>query len=326
MFHTVICDLLGIRYPILQGAMQGGGGVELVAAVSETGGLGVLPTFGGTEQKLRADIAAVRALTAKPFGVNIMPLGRGITERCAATCIELGVPIVTTGRADPGEHVVQQLKAAGLKIVSVVPTVEHARRMEAEGVDAVVASGAEAGGHVGTVSTLPLVPQVVDAVKIPVLAAGGIGDARGFLAAFALGAVGIQMGTRFMATTESDLNDWGCAQLLAMRETDTIVTRAMTGATVRCIKTPELIAYEDALARGAGETEVTQLKRVVRGSRHDDNKADRRQSAAGQVAGLIHDVIPVRDLIEGMLADAVRLAERMPAMAGHRCNNSGKQL
>ena len=318
MFHTVICDLLGISYPILQGAMQGGGGVALVAAVSEVGGLGVLPTFGGTDQKLRADIAAVRALTAKPFGVNIMPLGRGITERCAATCIELGVPIVTTGRADPGEHVVRQLKDAGLKIVSVVPTVEHARRMEAEGVDAVVASGAEAGGHVGTVSTLPLVPLVVDAVKIPVLAAGGIGDARGFLAAFVLGAVGIQMGTRFMATVESDLNDWGRQQLLAMRETDTIVTRAMTGATVRCIKTPEIAAYEDALARGANESEITELKRVVRGSRHEENKADRRQSAAGQVAGLIHDVIPVRELIEGMLANAARLAERMTAMAKYQ--------
>ena len=315
MFHTAICDLLNIRYPILQGAMQGGGGVALVAAVSEAGGLGVLPTFGGTDQKLRTDIAAVRALTPKPFGVNIMPLGRGITERCAATCIELGIPIVTTGRADPGEHVVRQLKAAGIKVISVIPTVEHARRMAAEGVDAVVASGAEAGGHVGTVSTLPLVPQVVDAVNIPVLAAGGIGDARGFLAAFALGAVGIQMGTRFMATTESDLNEWGRAKLLAMRETDTVVTRAMTGATVRCIKTPEIAAYEEALARHADETDVTELKRVVRGSRYEDSKADRRQSAAGQIAGMIHDIVPVRDLIERMLAEATRLAERMPVAA-----------
>lgn len=318
MFHTVVCDLLNIRYPILQGAMQGGGGVALVAAVSDAGGLGVLPTFGGTDQKLRADIAAVRALTAKPFGVNIMPLGRGITERCAATCIELGIPIVTTGRADPGEHVVRQLKDAGIKVISVIPTVEHARRMEAEGVDAVVASGAEAGGHVGSVSTLPLVPQVVDAVKIPVLAAGGIGDARGFLAAFALGAVGIQMGTRFMATTESDLNEWGRAKLLAMRETDTVVTRAMTGATVRCIKTPEIVAYEDALARNAEESEITELKRIVRGSRYEESKGDRRQSAAGQVAGMIHDIVPVRDLIEGMLAEAIQLAEKMPAMARHQ--------
>src|SRR5581483_192995 len=294
MFHTVVCDLLNIRYPVLQGAMQGGGGVALVAAVSEAGGLGVLPTFGGTDQKLRADIAAVRSLTAKPFGVNIMPLGRGITERCAATCIELGIPIVTTGRADPGEHAVRQLKDAGIKVVSVIPTVEHARRMEAEGVDAVVASGAEAGGHVGTVSTLPLVPQVVDAVKIPVLAAGGIGDARGLLAAFALGAVGIQMGTRFMATRESDLNDWGRERLLAMRETDTIVTRAMTGATVRCIRTPEITAYEEAVARGADAAELKDLATRVRTSRYGEDKSERRQSAVGQVSGLISEVVSVR--------------------------------
>jgi enoyl-[acyl-carrier protein] reductase II len=314
MFHTIVCDLLGIRYPILQGAMQGGGGVELVAAVSEAGGLGVLPTFGGTDKKLRTDIAAVRERTQKPFGVNIMPMGRGITERCVATCIELGVPIVTTGRADPGEEAVAKLKGAGIKVVSVIPTVEHARRMEAEGVDAVVASGTEAGGHVGTIATLPLVPMVVDAVKIPVLAAGGIGDARGLLAAFALGAQGIQMGTRFMATAESDLNPWGRERLIAMRETDTIVTRAMTGATVRCIRTPEIVAYEEALARNAPEAEVTELMRAVRASRNDE-KPSRRQSAAGQVAGMIRDVPTVAELIEGMLVEAARLAEAMPAAA-----------
>ncbi len=314
MFHTAVCDLLGIRVPILQGAMQGGGGVDLVAAVSNAGGLGVLPTFGGPDRKLREDIAAVRERTSRPFGVNIMPMGRGITERCVATCIELGVPVVTTGRADPGADAVHKLKAAGIKVVSVIPTVEHARRMEAEGVDAVVASGTEAGGHVGTIATMPLVPMVVDAVKIPVLAAGGIGDARGFLAAFALGAQGIQMGTRFMATVESDLNAWGRQRLLEMRETDTLVTRSMTGATVRCIRTPEIAAYEEALTRHAPEAEVTELMRAVRASRNEE-KAMRRQSAAGQVAGLIRDVPTVADLIDGILAEAARLAERMPGMA-----------
>ena len=209
----------------------------------------------------------------------------------------------------------RRLKEAGIKVVSVIPTVEHARRMEAEGVDAVVASGAEAGGHVGSVSTLPLVPQVVDAVKIPVLAAGGIGDARGFLAAFALGAVGIQMGTRFMATAESDLNEWGRAQLLAMRETDTIVTRALTGATVRCVRTPEIVDYEAAVARGASAEELKAMASNIRSSRYGESKSDRRQSAAGQVAGLIADILPVRDLIEGMLAEAARLAEHLPAAA-----------
>ena len=191
------------------------------------------------------------------------------------------MPIVTTGRADPGPDVVRRLKAAGIKVVSVIPTVEHARRMEAEGVDAVVASGTEAGGHVGTVATLPLVPQVVDAVKIPVLAAGGIGDARGFLAAFALGAVGVQMGTRFMATVDA-----GRAHLLAMHETDTIVTRVLTGATVRCVRTPEIVAYEDALAAHAPEAQLTELKRMVRGARSGDDKSGTRTSAAGQIGGM----------------------------------------
>lgn len=313
MFKTEICDLLGIDVPILQGAMQGGGDARLVAAVSAAGGLGVLPTFQSSDDKLRADIAAVRATTSKPFAVNIMPMGPGITERCVATCVELAVPVVTTGRADPGEAAVRTLKDAGIKVVSVIPTVEHARRMQGEGVDAVVASGSEAGGHVGTVATMPLVPQVVDAVSIPVLAAGGIGDGRGFVAALALGACGIQMGTRFMATPESGMNAWGRAQLLAMRETDTIVTRAMTGATVRCIRTPEIEAYERALLEGVSDDEIARLKRAVRKSRNTAD-ADRRQSAAGQIAGMITDEVPAAELMAGILEEARHIIEqRLPA-------------
>lgn len=308
MFHTVICDMLDIRYPILQGAMQGGGGPELVAAVSAAGGLGVLPTFGGTEDKLREDIDATQRLTDKPFGVNITAMGKGFTDSRTAIIIETGVPVCTTGRADPGEFAVRRLKDAGVKVLSVIPTVDLAQRMEGEGVDAVIASGTEAGGHVGTVATIPLVPMVVDAVDIPVLATGGIGDARGFLAAFALGAVGVQIGTRFMATTESDLNEWGVAQLLDMAETDTIVSKAMTGSTVRCIATPELTAYEQALRDRAPEDELAALKKQVLQGRNVPDKEDRRQSAAGQIAGMIHDVRPVGELIEEMVTEAVRLA------------------
>ena len=275
----------------------------------------MLPTFGGTDQKLREDIAAVRGRTKRPFGVNIMPMGKGITERCVATCIELEIAVVTTGRADPGEDAVRKLKNAGISVVSVIPTVEHAKRMEAEGVDAVVASGSEAGGHVGSVATLPLVPQVVDAVSIPVVAAGGIGDARGFLAAFALGAVGVQIGTRFMATAESDLNAWGRERLIEMRETDTLVTRAMTGATVRCIRTPEIASYEEALANAAPDDEVARLKRAVRASRNPQLYDERRQSAAGQIAGMIKDEPTVARLITEMLEEAARLATQMPKFA-----------
>ncbi|MCB1509716.1 MAG: nitronate monooxygenase [Hyphomicrobiaceae bacterium] len=310
-FRTAICDLLGIDVPILQGAMQGGGGVDLVAAVSEAGGLGVLATFGGGDAKLREDIAMVRSRTAKPFGVNIMPMGRGITERCVATCIELDVPVVTTGRADPGEDAVTKLKAAGIKVVSVIPTVAHAKRMEAEGVDAVVASGCEAGGHVGYVATMPLVPQVVDAVNIPVVAAGGIGDGRGFVAALALGACGIQMGTRFMATVESDLNAWGRHRLQEMAETDTLVTRALTGATVRAIATPEIVAYEKAVAAGAPEAELTALARAVRATRSRNDKEASRQAACGQIAGMIRDEPTVAALMHRVLDEASAIIGRL---------------
>ena len=314
MFHTAVCDLLRIKYPLLQGAMQGGGGPELVAAVSEAGGLGVLPTFGGTEEKLREDIAAVRLRTDKPFGVNITAMGRGFTESRASIIIETGVPVCTTGRADPGEKAVRMLKDAGVKVVSVIPTVELAKRMEDEGADAIVASGTEAGGHVGTIATMPLVPMVVDAVSVPVIATGGIGDARGFLAAFALGALGVQIGTRFMATTESDLNAWGLDQLLAMKETDTTVSRAMTGSTVRCVTTPELTAYEDARLSGATKEELAELRKAVVRGRNTD-KDDKRQSAMGQIGGMIHDVRPVGEFIEEMIAEAAELAGTVQGIA-----------
>ena len=316
MFYTKICELLNIKYPLLQGAMQGGGGPRLVAAVSEAGGLGVLPTFGGTEEGLRQDICCVRALTDRPFGVNITAMGRGFTDSRANIIIETGVPVCTTGRADPGEKAVQMLKDAGVKVVSVIPTVALAKRMEAEGADAIVASGTEAGGHVGKIATMPLIPMVVDAVKIPVIATGGIGDARGFLAAFALGAEGVQIGTRFMATTESDLNNWGINQLLTMKETDTIVSRAMTGSTVRCITTPELTAYENAILSNASKDKLAELRKAVVRGRNTD-KYDKRQSAMGQIGGLIGDVRPVGELIEEMVSEAAQMASSLKKIASN---------
>ena len=294
--------------------MQGGGGPELVAAVSEAGGLGVLPTFGGTEEKLREDIEAVRRRTDKPFGVNITAMGRGFTESRASIIIKKDVPICTTGRADPGQKAVRMLKDAGIKVVSVIPTVELAKRMEDEGADAIVASGTEAGGHVGAIATMPLVPMVVDAVNVPVIATGGIGDARGFLAAFSLGALGVQIGTRFMATTESDLNAWGLDQLLTMKETNTIVSRAMTGSTVRCVATPELIAYEEARLSGASKEDLAELRKAVVRGRNTD-KGDKRQSAMGQVGGMVNDVRPVSEFIEGMITEAAQLASTVQGIA-----------
>ena len=314
MFHTAVCDLLNIRYPLLQGAMQGGGGVELVATVGNAGALGVLPTFGGTEDKLRQDIEDVKKLTEKPFGVNITAMGRGFTESRANIIIEYGVPVCTTGRADPGEKAVRMLKDAG---VEVVFRHSDCRTRKAYGAGKsrcyrCVRHGS--GRSCRHYFDDAVGSMVVDAVSVPVIATGGIGDARGFLAAFALGAQGVQIGTRFMATTESDLNEWGMSQLLAMHETDTIVSRAMTGSTVRCVMTPELKAYEDARLSGATKEELSELRKAVVRGRNTD-KDDKRQSAMGQIGGMIDDIPSVGEFIEGMIAEAARLAGDVNATA-----------
>jgi enoyl-[acyl-carrier protein] reductase II len=305
MFHTRLCELLSIRYPILQGAMQGAGGPVLAAAVSDAGGLGVLPTFGGTETQLRSDIEAVRLLTQRPFGVNITPIGPAFTESRARIVIELEVPIVTTGRGDPSTPIVQMLKQAGIIVVPVVPTVEHALRVEAEGADAIVASGTEAGGHVGRVATLPLVPQVVDAVSVPVIAAGGIADGRGFLASLALGACGIQMGTRFIASLESDASEHYKQRVLDAGNADTLVTKVLTGKPVRTIATDSLREYE---ARRLEELDSGDLRRAYR------EKSEERgeyAAVAGQISGLVSDIRGVQEIIDGILGEAAALIDEI---------------
>jgi enoyl-[acyl-carrier protein] reductase II len=305
MFHTRLCDLLAIRYPILQGAMQGAGGPELVAAVSNAGGLGVLPTFGGTEKQLRNDIDATRKLTRHPFGVNITPIGPAFTESRARIIVELDIPVVTTGRGDPGTPIVQMLKESGITVVPVVPTVAHARRVEAEGADAIVASGTEAGGHVGQVATLPLVPQVVDAVDVPVIAAGGIADGRGLVAALALGACGIQLGTRLVATHESDAPERFKQRVVDAQETDTLVTRAMTGKPVRTIGTSALHEYEAALLEGR---DASALRRIYRQTSRDRHEF---AAVAGQISGMVNEIKGVHEIFDDILSEAASLIETL---------------
>lgn len=319
MFHTELCDLLGIDLPILMGAMQGAGKPRLVAAVSEAGGLGVLPTYGEREADLVRQIEETRALTSKPFGVNITPLGAKFTERRAAICIEMGVPVVTTGLGDPGPRAVGDLRAAGIKVVPVVPSVRHALRLEAEGADAIVASGSEAGGHVGQVATLPLLPMVIDAVKVPVVAAGGIGDARGFLAAMAMGAAGVQLGTRLICTEESAGGRWYADKIIATSEEGTVVSKSLTGKTVRAFATPEVRAYEAARLEGASPEELKRLERIVRKGRHqDDAYAGEHQAVVGQIAGMLNDrqcVKPAGAVIAEIMAEAKSLTDRLAAVA-----------
>jgi len=314
MFHTALCDLLGIPLPILQGAMQGAGGPMLVAAVAEAGGLGVLPTFGGNEATLRADIEQTRALTKKPFGVNITPIGRAFTQSRAAICIEMGVKIVTTGRGDPGLNIVEMLKTAGTIVIPVIPSVRHAKRVEAEGADAIVASGCEAGGHVGTVTTLALVPQVVDAVKVPVIAAGGIGDARGFVAALALGACGIQLGTRLIATPESEASSIYKRRIIDAAETDTVVTELLTGKPVRTLATPTLVDYEKSKLAGAAADKQAELRERFRTEM--SSKAEGEYTgAAGQISGMIREIRTVREIFDSIIAEAAALSARLANIA-----------
>ena len=313
-FNNRVTEMLGVELPIVQAPMGWIARSQLASAVSNAGGMGIIETSSGELDAVKEEIRKMRDITDKPFGVNITAMGRGFTESRASIIIENDVPVCTTGRADPGEKAVRMLKDAGVKVISVIPTVELAKRMEDEGADAIVASGTEAGGHVGTIATMPLVPMVVDAVNVPVIATGGIGDARGFLAAFSLGALGVQIGTRFMATTESDLNAWGLDQLLTMKETNTIVSRAMTGSTVRCVATPELIAYEEARLSGASKEDLAELRKAVVRGRNTD-KGDKRQSAMGQVGGMVNDVRPVGEFIEGMITEAVQLASTVKGIA-----------
>jgi len=289
--------------------MGGAGGPRLVAAASNAGGLGVLAAWGLTIDGLRADIARTRAFTDKPFGVNITPISPAFTSSRAAILIEEGITIVTTGRGDPTQPIVSRLKEHSITVLPVVPTVRHALRLEAEGADAIIASGTEAGGHVGTVASLALIPQVVDAVTIPVVAAGGIADARGFVAALSLGACGIQMGTRFLASQESIAGLTQKRQVLDASEEGTLVTTLLTGKPVRVIKTP---ALEDRLHRDsdAKAPTVEPMRPIAR------EDPESMGVAAGQISGMIKSIASAEDIIKGIIEEAEEICSKL-AHFGH---------
>lgn len=299
LFHTALCDLLEIEYPIIQGAMARIGGPALVAAVSNAGGLGVLPTWGVSPDKLRQSIAETRTLTKKPFGVNIVPIGQSFTESRANIVIDEGITIVTTGRGDPTTPVVSLLKRYNIKVLPVVPTARHAIRLEEEGADAIIASGSEGGGHIGDISSLPLIPLVADAVKIPVVAAGGISDSRGFVAALALGACGIQMGTRFYATREANANPSELSRILDASAEDTIVTTAVTGK-------PSRILYDQVTIKWL------QLKKQTTTVKELPEDAI---VGAGQVLGMIKEIEDTKDIIDRILKEAAIICHRIDLLA-----------
>ena len=264
MIKTPLCEMLGIEHPILQGGMAWAATAELAAAVCNAGGLGIVGAGNAPPQAVRDELRRTRQLTGRPFGANV-PLFTAGVEETLQVFIDEGVSVVTTGGGNAGPYL-GPLQRAGIRVIPVVSSVALARRMARQGVDALIAEGMESGGHIGDVATLPLVPQVVDAVDIPVVAAGGIADGRGLAAALALGAAGIQMGTRFICTTECPVHPNYKQKILRAGDRATMVTGESFGHPVRTIRGPFVRRYEELERSGCSEEEfVARAHRAHRG-------------------------------------------------------------
>ena len=314
MLRTAICDLFGIEYPIIQGGMAHIGTAELVSAVSEAGGLGIIGAGYYPPDWLRQQIALTRERTGKPFGVSL-PLTSPHADDVIGVIIEEQVQIVTTGVGDP-DRFMPAFSALGVSVMPVVGAVSLARRLEAAGVRALVAEGAESGGHIGDTTTMPLVPQVVDAVSVPVVAAGGIADGRGLAAALALGAQGIQMGTRFVCSEECIAHADYKQKILEAHDRSTVVTGRSTGLPVRSLKNSLTVQYL-ALEEGGATPEV--LNEFGQGRMHQglvDGDVDEGSLLAGQISGMIHEIKPVRVIIEEIVAEAQEVISRLGLFQG----------
>ena len=310
MIKTKLTELLGIEYPVIQGGMAWIADAKLAAAVSEAGGLGLIGAANAPGEVVENWIREAKTLTKKPFGVNIM-LMSPYADDIARICVEQGVKVITTGAGNPGKYM-EMWKAAGIKVIPVVPSAALAKRMERAGADAVVAEGTESGGHIGELTTMALIPQVVDAVSIPVIAAGGIADARGVAAAFALGACGVQCGTIFVCAEESPAHDNFKRMIVEAKDTDTVVTGRASGAPIRCLKnklTRSLLKmeHEEELDREAYEARtVGSLRKAV-----VEGDEDNGTFMAGQIAGLVCQIAPAAVIVGKLMKDSEALLKNL---------------
>lgn len=301
MLNTRITELLGTKYPIIQGGMAWIAEANLAAAVSNGGGLGLLAGGSAPAEVIREEIRKVKSMTDKPFGVNIMLMSPN-AEELAQMVIEEKVPVVTTGAGNPGKYM-DAWKQAGIIVIPVIASVSLAKRMERTGADAIVAEGCEAGGHIGELTTMALLPQVVDAVNIPVLGAGGIADGRGLAAAFILGAEGAQIGTRFLAADECVVHENYKNLILKAKDTDSAVTGRLTGHPVRQVKnkyTRNIASAEKAFVDGEKFEEMTvgSLRKAV-----VDGDVEKGSFMAGQIAGMVTKRQPAKDILEDICLD-----------------------
>ena len=304
---TAITELLNIQYPIFQGGMAWVAEHTLAAAVSNAGGLGIIASGGAPCDYVREEVRKTKALTDKPFGVNIMLMNPEV-DAIAHMVIEEGVKVVTTGAGNP-EKYFPVWKEAGIKILPVVASVGLARRMEKYGADALIAEGCESGGHIGEMTTMTLVPQVAQAVHVPVVAAGGIGDGHGVAAAFMLGAEGVQVGTRFLLADETQIHENYKEKVLKAKDIDSQVTGRSTGHPIRVLRNPMTRKYLKMEAEGATleELEVMTLGSLRRAVVEGDVKEG--SLMAGQIAGLLNKRQTCKEIIEEMMTEAVDVME-----------------
>ena len=302
---TEITKLLGIQYPVIQGGMAWVAEHNLAAAVSNAGGLGIIGAASAPPEIVRQEIRKCKELTDKPFGVNVMLLNPN-AEEVAKIVVEEGVRVVTTGAGNPSKYM-ELWKNAGVKVIPVVASVAMAKLMERAGADAVVAEGMESGGHIGSATTMTLVPQVADAVQIPVIAAGGIGDGRGLAAALLLGAAAVQMGTRFVVASESIVHDNYKQKIIKAKDIDSEITGASTGHPIRSLRNKMTREYLKLEQSGA---DFMELEKLTLGSLRKavmDGDVEYGTVMAGQIAGMVSKVQPCKYMIEEIVQEADRL-------------------
>lgn len=303
-----ICDLLNIEYPLFQGAMARISGASLAAAVSEAGGLGIIAGGTAPVEHIRSEVRKAKAMTEKPFGVNIMLLSENVEEMARMVCEE-GVKVVTTGAGTPGKFM-DMWKEHEIKVIPVVPSVAIAKRMVRSGADAVIAEGTESGGHVGELTTMVLVPQVVDAVEVPVIAAGGIGDGRGVAAAFMLGAEAVQIGTRFLTAHECTVHQNYKQKVLDAKDIDTIVTGRRTGHPVRILKNKLARQFLELETTGAPLEEYEKLGVGALAKAVSQGDMDYGSVMAGQIAAIICKEQSCKEIITEMISEAEQLLHK----------------
>ena len=309
MFKTKICDMLNIKHPIIQGGMAWVATAELAGAVSNAGGLGIIGCGNAPASVIKKEIDKIRKLTDKPFGVNVMFLSPYL-EEIIELMLEEKVPVITTGAGNPGKYI-ESFKAMGTKVIPVTPSVALAKRMQKLGADAVIVEGTEAGGHIGELSTMALLPQIVDAVDIPVIAAGGIADGRGFIAALALGAEGVQIGTRFVCTDECIAHDNYKQAIVKSGDRDAIVTGRTTGHPVRVLKNKFTKKFQNMEKENMTPEQLEDFGSGALERAAIDGDVQEGTIMAGQISSLICDIKSCKNVIEDIIEEAEKVRVRL---------------